>query len=36
MMTYAPVSCSPSSQLLRPSTEIMKTSTVDSATAASS
>jgi hypothetical protein len=27
MMTYAPVSWAPSSQLLRPSLEIMKTST---------
>ena len=36
MMTYAPVSCAPSSQLLRPSLEMMKTRTVESATAATS
>ncbi len=36
MMTYAPVSCAPSSQLLRPSLEIMKTKIVESATAATS
>ena len=36
MITEAPTSCALSSQLLRPSLEIMKTSTVDSATAATS
>src|SRR4249919_1917268 len=36
MMAYAPVSWAPSSQLLRPSVEIMKTRTVDNATAATS
>ena len=36
MMTYAPVSCAPSSQLLRPSAEIMNTRIVASPTAATS